>query len=174
MDSPISLRSGVFVSEEAEGEYLNIVMILCHRRCQLSTIIYLNLLNPQASKSENMRADKSFFMVFNCVLSLLTHALLTSVGEMKLRIFWLWLASRDARWGFIIYSNCGYFRMKPVLMSDYFITMFLSTNIFYSILLHIMYKFHYIWSTLSDLRQCCININLLIENKKSDLFIRYQ
>ena len=85
MDSPISFRSGVFVSEEAEGEELKIVMILCHRRCQLSTIIYLNLLNPQASKSENMKANKSFFMVFKCVLSLITQFLPNgSVREMKL------------------------------------------------------------------------------------------
>ena len=37
----------------------------------MSTIIYLNLHNPQASKSEAMKANKSF-MVFHCDPSLLT------------------------------------------------------------------------------------------------------
>ena len=65
MDFLSSGHAGLFASEEAEGEELERVMILCHRECQLSTIIYLNLLNPQASKSENMKANKSFFMVFH-------------------------------------------------------------------------------------------------------------
>ena len=85
MDSLIFCQSGLFVSEEAKGGELKRDMILCHRRCQLSTILYLNLLNPQASKSENMKANKSFFMVFHCLLSLITHFSPNgSVREMKL------------------------------------------------------------------------------------------
>ena len=85
MDSLILCHSGLFASEEAEGEELKRVMVLCHRRCKLSTIFYLNLLNPQASKSENMKANKSFFMVFHCVLSMITQFSPSgSVREMKL------------------------------------------------------------------------------------------
>ena len=63
MDFIIFGLPGLFAREVAEGEELERVMILCHRKCQLSTIIYLHLLNPQASKSENMKANKSFFMI---------------------------------------------------------------------------------------------------------------
>ena len=85
MDFIIFGLPGLFAREEAEGKELQRVMILCHRECQLSTIIYLNLLNPQASKSENMKANKSLFMVFHCVLSLITHFSPNGlVREMKL------------------------------------------------------------------------------------------
>ena len=87
MVSLIFCHPGSVAKEEAEGVELKRESILY--LVGYKTTTNPGLLNPQASKSENMRADKSFFMVFNCVLSLLTHALLTSVGEMKLRIFWL-------------------------------------------------------------------------------------
>ena len=65
-------QPGSFNKEEAKGVELKRVIDLCHIRYKVSTIIYLNLHNPQASKSEVMKANKSF-MVFHCDPSLLTH-----------------------------------------------------------------------------------------------------
>ena len=111
MDFLSSGHAGLFASEEAEGEELERVMILCHRECQLSTIIYLNLLNPQASKSENMKANKSLFMVFHCVLSLITHFSPNgSVGETKLENNFARISSEKCldhylfKWLFLNYS----------------------------------------------------------------------
>ena len=55
---------GSFAKEEAKGVELKKAIILCQKSYMVSTIIYLNSHIPHASKSENMKASKSF-MIFN-------------------------------------------------------------------------------------------------------------
>ena len=78
-------QPGSFANEDANLVELKKVMILC-LMVQLCTLYhYLNLHIPHASKSENMKANKSFFMVFHCVLSMITHFSPNGlVREMKL------------------------------------------------------------------------------------------
>ena len=72
MDVLVVGQPGSFNKEEAKGVELKRAIILFLKSYNVSTTIYLNLHNPQASKSEVMKANKSF-MVFHCDLSLLTH-----------------------------------------------------------------------------------------------------
>ena len=65
-------QPGSFAKDEAKGVELKRAIILYLKSFIVSTIIYLNLHIPHASKIENMQANKSF-MVFHCDPSLLTH-----------------------------------------------------------------------------------------------------
>ena len=65
-------QPGSFAKEEAKGVELKRAIILCLKSYMVSTIIYLNLHIPQASKSENMKANKSF-MVSNSYFTVSAH-----------------------------------------------------------------------------------------------------
>ena len=59
-------QPGSFNKEEAKGVELKRAIILYLKSFMVSTIIYLNLHIPHASKSENMKANKSFMVSNSC------------------------------------------------------------------------------------------------------------
>ena len=65
-------QPGSFAKEEAKGVELKREIILCLKSYEVSTMIYLNLHIPHASKSENMKASKSF-MVSNFYFTVSAH-----------------------------------------------------------------------------------------------------
>ena len=154
---------GSFAKEEAKGVELKRAITLCpNSKCHLSPIIYLNLHIPHASKSEIMKANKSF-MVFHGILSEFRQFSLNwSLGEIKLKNILPWKTVR-----IIIHLNYVLFQIpynkkcKWVNTDSVFLVL-LSIVILFFYISMTFEKNHYIWTTLTDLCLCNKELSVVL------------